>query len=98
MRLSLHRPLSGVIFAALLAATFASAQQPNRILQEIDSGSAAALPGSVNPRIAAGSDIGRLDSATPLNGVTIYFQPTAEQQTQLDSLVQAQQTPGSPEY
>ncbi|MGB9032075.1 MAG: S53 family peptidase [Acidobacteriaceae bacterium] len=98
MRLSLHRPLSGLIFAALFTATPGSAQQPNRVLQEIDSRSAAELPGSVNPRIAAGSDTGRLDPATPLNGVTMYFQPTVEQQAQLDALVQAQQTPGSPEY
>jgi subtilase family serine protease len=98
MRSSFHRPLSGMIFAALLTTTLASAQQSNRILQEIDAGSAAALPGSVNPRIAAGYDIGRLDPAAPLNGVTIYFQPTAEQQAQLDALVKAQQTPGSPAY
>jgi subtilase family serine protease len=98
MRSSLYRPLSGLIFAALLTATLASAQQPNRILQEIDARSAAELPGSVNPRIAAVYDFGRLDPATPLNGVTMYFQPTAEQQAQLDALVQAQQTPGSPEY
>ena len=98
MRFLFRHPLSGVIFAALLTAALVSAQQPNRVLQEIDSRSAAALPGSVNPRIAAGYDIGRLDPATPLNGVTIYFRPTAEQQAQLDALVQAQQTPGSPQY
>jgi subtilase family serine protease len=98
MRSSFHRPLSGMIFAALLTTTLASAQQSNRTLQEIDASSAAALPGSINPRIAAGYDIGRLDPAAPLNGVTIYFQPTAEQQAQLDALVKAQQTPGSPEY
>jgi len=67
MRSSFHRPLSGMIFAALLTTTLASAQQSNRTLQEIDASSAAALPGSINPRIAAGYDIGRLDPAAPLN-------------------------------
>ncbi|MGC2300831.1 MAG: S53 family peptidase [Acidobacteriaceae bacterium] len=99
MRSSLIRQLSGVAVAAFLSANFSAAQQPaNRILQEIDSRSTAALPGSVNPRVAAGVDIGRLEPATPLTGVTMYFQPTADQQAQLDSLVAAQQTSGSPYY
>lgn len=96
---SLTRQLSGISFAVLLSATFATAQQPaNRIAQEIDSGTTAALPGSVNPRIAAARDIGRVDAATPIEGITLWFQPTAAQKAQLDALVQAQQTPGSPSY
>jgi subtilase family serine protease len=107
MRLSLIRQLSGISFAEFLFASFAlllfpsfaTAQQPaNRIAQEIDSGTTAALPGSVNPRIAAARDIGRLDAATPIEGITLWFQPTATQKAQLDALVQAQQTPGSPSY
>jgi subtilase family serine protease len=101
MRSSVARHLLGPIAAVLVFATAASAsaQQPaNRLLQEIDSSSAATLPGSANPRAAARYDIGRLAPATPLNGITIYFQPTADQQAQLDALVQAQQTPGSPYY
>jgi len=93
------RQLSGLAVAILLSVGIARAQQPStRILQDIDSSSVAALPGSVNPHIAAGSDLGRLEPATPISGVTIYFQPTADQQAQLDALVQAQQTPGSPYY
>jgi subtilase family serine protease len=93
------RQLSGLAVAVLLSTGIARAQQPpTRILQDIDSSSVAALPGSVNPRIAAGSDLGRLEPATPMDGVTIYFQPTADQQAQLDALVQDQQTPGSPYY
>jgi subtilase family serine protease len=93
------RQLSGFAVAVLLSTGIASAQQPStRILQDVDPSSVAALPGSVNPRIAAASDLGRLESATPMDGVTIYFQPTADQQAQLDALVQAQQTPGSPYY
>jgi subtilase family serine protease len=93
------RQFLGAAVAVFLSATLVSAQQPaNRLFVEIDSRSTAALPGSVNPRVAARYDIGRLDPATPLNGVTIYFQPTADQQAQLDALVEAQQTPGSPFY
>jgi subtilase family serine protease len=99
MRLSLRRSLSGLSIVAFLSASFAAAQQPaNRIFGEIDSRSTAVLPGSVNPRIAPQYDVGRLDPATPLGGVTMAFQPTADQQAQLDALVQAQQTPGSASY
>ena len=52
----------------------------------------------MNPRLRAARDMGRLDSATPIHGVTLWFQPTADQKGQLDALVQAQQTPGSPWY
>ncbi|HEX4310766.1 MAG TPA: S53 family peptidase [Acidobacteriaceae bacterium] len=95
---SFARHLSGIAVAASLFATLASAQQSNRIPEEIDAGSAAALPGSVNPRIGDGLDMGRIEPATPMVGVTMYFQPTADQKAQLDALVEAQQTPGSPYY
>ena len=99
MRRSPVRRLSGVSFTVLLLAGFASAQQPaNRILEQIDSGTTTVLPGSLNPRVTAARDLGRLDSATPIEGITLWFQPTAAQQADLDALVQAQQTPGSPSY
>ena len=97
----LRSPLHHLFVAVslLVFADLASGQQPgNRILEQIDVGSAAALPGSVSPRIAAARDLGRLDPAAPLDGVTLWFQPTPDQQAELDALVQAQQTPGSPAY
>ncbi|MFZ0270394.1 MAG: S53 family peptidase [Acidobacteriaceae bacterium] len=99
MRSSLTRHLAGLAATAFVSTCLASAQQPaNRILQEIDPSSVATIPGTVNPRIGAGEDMGRLDPAMPLQGITMYFQPTADQQAQLDALVQAQQTSGSPQY
>ena len=99
MRSSLIRHLSGVVCASLLSAIAAAAQQPaNRILQAIDTSSATALPGSANPRIAAARDLGAMDPAAPIDGITLWFQPTAGQKAALDALVQAQQTPGSPWY
>ena len=50
------------------------------------------------PRAAARYDVGRANSASRLTGVTLYFRPTAQQKAELDALVQAQQTPGSPSY
>jgi len=99
MRCFPRRLFFGAVLAVSFSATLVSAQQAsNRLVEEIDSRSTAALPGSVSPRVGAHNDIGRLDPATPLNGVTIYFEPTPEQQAQLDALVAAQQTPGSPYY
>jgi len=99
MRPSLMRRISGISTVVLLSASFAAAQRPaNRILQEIDSGATTSLPGSTNPRIHAARDIGRVDAAMTIQGITLWFQPTPEQKAQLDALVQAQQTPGSPWY
>lgn len=99
MRSSLLRPVSGAAFTAFVFASLANAQQPaNRILQPIEGGSAVALPGSVSPLVRAGRDLGQLNTSAPVAGISLWFQPTAEQKAQLDALVQAQQTPGSPLY
>jgi hypothetical protein len=73
-------------------------QSPNRISQIIDLTLTAPLQGSVAPLARFENDIGRLSGDTRLSGVTIYFRLTAEQHAELDALVQAQQTPGSPSY
>ncbi|MGA7523738.1 MAG: protease pro-enzyme activation domain-containing protein [Acidobacteriaceae bacterium] len=75
------------------------AQQPiGRIAQAIDPNTLATLHGSVSPRLANATDLGPLDPATPLNGITLFFQPSPAQKAELDALVKAQQTPGSPLY
>lgn len=90
------------LVAALLGAAVVSpglaAQVPNRIRQGIDSHTTFALSGSVNPRIAAAADTGRLDPSTPITGMTMFFAPTPQQKAALDALVAAQQMPGSPNY
>lgn len=88
------------LISLLCAGWVAAAAQavPNRIVQEINANETAVLPGSVNPRIAPQYETGRMQPGTQLDGMTVYFQPTAEQKAELDALVKAQQTPGSPEY
>jgi subtilase family serine protease len=107
MRSSQIRRLAGIAFTHSLFAGFvvsllpapAMAQQPaRRIVQDIEPNVTAPLPGSVNPRIAAARDLGPLDSSTPMEGMTLWFQPTAAQKAELDALIEAQQTPGSPWY
>lgn len=95
------RPLSGLVVAFLAGAGWSQLPAQtlaNRVLQAINPNSAITLPGTVNPHAAARYDAGRLDPSTPIGGITLYFQPTAAQQAELDALVKAQQTPGSTEY
>ena len=101
MRFGLVRSLPVVLAAALLAAAPISAfSQPvnNRIAAGISSGAMVRLRGTVSPRIAGGIALGRLNPGTRIDGITMFFAPSATQKAELDALVKAQQTPGSPEY
>jgi len=73
-------------------------QPRSRITEAIDSTQTVALKGSAQPLASAPNDVGRVSGDTHLNGITMYFKPTAEQQAELDALVQEQQTPGSASY
>jgi subtilase family serine protease len=73
-------------------------QSPNRIRRIIDLTRTAPLQGSVAPLARFENDIGRISGDTRLSGVTFYFKLTADEQSELDALVQAQQTPRSPTY
>jgi len=75
------------------------AQSPQiRIAGEIGGRPTVALAHTVNPRVATALDRGRVSPGTPIDGMTLYFQPTPEQKAALDALVQAQQMPDSPYY
>lgn len=90
-----------LLFTAFLstgASLLAAQSVPSRIAEEINSNSTVSLPGTLSPRIAPEYDTGRLDPATPIVGMTLWLMPTPEQQAELNALVKAQQTPGSPEY
>jgi len=69
-----------------------------RVTQEIDSRFVASISGTVNPHAIAQCEIGRVDAGTMIEGVTMYFKPTAERKSELDALVKAQQTPCSSNY
>src|ERR1700723_2661646 len=96
-----NRCVYTVILLSLIAlcgesvVAFAQSLVRDRISQEVNSSSAFALPGSVNPLARAQYDVGRASSSTQLTGMTMYFKPSAEQQAALDALAQAQQTPGA---
>jgi subtilase family serine protease len=83
-----------VVFTAIINAQTA----PDRITGEINSGSVASLSGSQSPRATAQNDTGPVSASGRLNGMTIYFKPSATQKAELDALVKAQHTPGSSYY
>lgn len=70
----------------------------SRIAEEINPNNTVVLRGTVSPRIAPQMQIGRLPASTPIEGITLTFALTPEQKAELDALIQAQQTPGNPEY
>jgi subtilase family serine protease len=70
----------------------------NRITQPIEQASMAPIAGSVHPLARAAMDEGLVDNAKALSGMTINFRRTQAQEASLQALLQAQQTPGSPNY
>jgi subtilase family serine protease len=87
--------------AALPAISQTAAQtaalQP-RLTAPIDNSSRATLTGSRPPRAKAANDIGAVPPTMKLQGISIIFSRTPDQQAALDNLVAAQQNPSSPLY
>jgi hypothetical protein len=102
---SIHRALPGrrQIAGFVLAALFASvavAQTTvpvDRITQELTSGPVRTVAGTVHPLTKRASDVGRANPEMPMT-LTLNFAMTAAQQTDLNALLQGQQTLGSPQY
>lgn len=88
------------ISVLLLAGTSALAAAPPAapLSGPIDARDRVALAGSVDPRVAGSRDLGTMDGTTVIHGVSLYFKPSPAQQAQLDALLAAQQTPGSPDF
>ena len=83
---------------ALAPAGASIARAQDRIVQAIDNGQIATLKGNVHPLARAEFDRGRADSSLKLQGLTLMFKPTAEQQAAVDSLLAMQQDRSSPSY
>ena len=91
------------IFAAVAAFVLASAmlaaQTPTaRIQSEIDSSRLSPIPGSQSALARVAPISGRMPSHTAINGITLRFNRSAQQEAALDALIQAQQNPSSPLY
>jgi hypothetical protein len=85
--------------AFLLLGGSLNAQQPEaRITTEINSIERTTLRGSHSPLVRPENEVGRVPSATRLDGMSIVFSRTAEQDADLQALIASQQDPGSSLY
>ncbi|HZQ21244.1 MAG TPA: protease pro-enzyme activation domain-containing protein [Terriglobales bacterium] len=85
-----------LLFAA--SSLLSQGSNRSRIAGVIAEGDIAALPGSAHPLARPEFDRGRLDPGMKLQGVSIFFKPTAAQQSALEKLLRDQQDPSSPQY
>jgi subtilase family serine protease len=69
-----------------------------RITSDTNYSEQATIQGSLHPMAQAQFDDGRMPAETRLNGVSIFFGRSAEQEADLQELIAAQQDPASPLY
>lgn len=87
----------GAILATTACAS-AQAQPAARIHAEISSSQMTVLPNSKHPLALTKYDAGRVAATTKLEGISMHFSRTAEQEAKLQALLAAQQNPASGEY
>jgi hypothetical protein len=88
-----------VMTAALVSQTAPGTnQRANRISQEVTSGAMVAVAGTVHPLTRRATDLGAVNSEMQLDSMTLNIGLSAAQQTELDTLLAAQQNPKSPQY
>ena len=89
----------GWIAACTMVASHLGAQSvAPRITSDITNYEQTTLRGSQHPMAQTRFDDGRVPAATRLNGASIYFSRTAEQEADLQELIAAQQDSASPLY
>ncbi len=98
-RLRILTAVTAIAACISMAGSAANAQAvAARIGAEVSSSEMAVLPGSQPPMARAEFDAGRMPANTPLIGMTLWFNRSAAQQSDLNALLAAQQNPGSPLY
>jgi subtilase family serine protease len=77
---------------------FSQTKATSRITQAIDDRDTIELRGSVHPMLQKAADQGRMDGATRLEGVSLVFKRTPEQDAAAEKLTADQLNPSSPHY
>jgi subtilase family serine protease len=83
---------------SLALSVFSQSTAVSRIKQAIDDRDTVALRGSVHPMLQKATDQGRMDGATRLEGVSLIFKRTAEQDAAAEKFLEDLQNPNSPNY
>ena len=71
---------------------------PNRIVKPIEEGQVVTLAGNVHPLARGEFEVGVVSAEAPLDRMVLQLEPSAAQQAELDSLLEAQHDPESPLY
>ena len=77
---------------------FSQTKATSRITQAIDDRDTVELRGSVHPMLKKATDQGRMDGATRLEGVSLVFKRTPEQDAAAEKFLDDLQNPSSPSY
>jgi pseudomonalisin len=77
---------------------FSQTKAVNRITQAVDDRDTVSLRGNVHPMLQKGTDQGRMDGATRLEGVSLVFKRTPEQDAAAEKFLADLQNPNSPSY
>lgn len=89
----------GVLSACAMMVPFSSAEQvASRIPAEINNAERATIPNSQHPLAQPQYDAGRMAADTRLDGITLNFSRSPQQEADLKALIAAQQNPASPLY
>ena len=86
------------LFSAALYAQTMAPVVPNRITQTIDNNFRVTLHGMVNPLANAANDRGIAPASMQVDRMHLVLKRSAAQEAALRSLIQEQNTPGSPQY
>jgi len=92
-------PLAGLLTFLSFSGMDLWAQEPAaRIITEIDSSERVSLRGTQHPMAKLENDVGRMPAGTTLHGISIVFRRSVAQEAELQALIDAQQSSGSPLY
>lgn len=104
-RAGFGRAMAQIVILSILALSgigtgqaHALALAQNRISTPIRSAETQVIQGTVHPMVAEASDQGQLSGSTMIQGMSLAFRLSATQQASLKTLLQQQQTKGSPLY
>jgi len=91
--------LAGCVLPFLPLPVASFAQQPTeRVTAEINDSEKAMIPGSHSPLARRENDRGRMAASIQLEGLSLVFSRTPEQEADLQALIASQQDPASPWY
>lgn len=90
--------LSGALLCVLLVLSVSADAQQSRITKSIDHSQRTVLSGHIHPKATAANDRGRVAPGLQLSYVTLSFNQSAAQKSDLTKLLADQQNPSSPDY